>query len=64
MAALQKMEWARLNEIGNAVVAKMNPPMGAGDPTPAPGTGAPRVGWGPTVDGQIITMRVLLRRCA
>jgi para-nitrobenzyl esterase len=57
MAALQKMPWARLNEIGNAVVAKMNPPMGAVNPTPAPGTGAPRVGWGPTVDGRIITMR-------
>jgi para-nitrobenzyl esterase len=57
MAALQKVEWARLNEIGNAVVARMNPPMGAGSPTPAPGTGAPRVGWGPTVDGRTITMR-------
>ena len=57
MAALQKMEWARLNEIGNAVIARMNPPMGAGGPTPAPGTAAPRVGWGPTVDGRIITMR-------
>jgi para-nitrobenzyl esterase len=57
MAALQKMEWARLNEIGNAVVARMNPPMGAVNPTPAPGTAAPRVGWGPTVDGRVITMR-------
>ena len=57
IAALQKMEWAKLNEIGNAVVAKMNPPMGVGGPIPAPGTAAPRVGWGPTVDGRIITMR-------
>jgi para-nitrobenzyl esterase len=57
MAALQKMPWARLNEVGNAVVAKMNPPMAAVNPTPAPGTGAPRVGWGPTVDGRIVTMR-------
>ena len=56
IAALQKMEWARLNEVGNAVVAKMNPPMGAGGPTPAPGT-PPRVGWGPTVDGRVVTMR-------
>jgi para-nitrobenzyl esterase len=56
MAALQKMEWARLNEIGNAVIAKMNPPIGAGGPVPAPGT-VPRVGWGPTVDGRIVTMR-------
>jgi len=57
IAALQKMEWAKLNEIGNAVVAKMNPPMGPGGPIPAPGTAPPRVGWGPTVDGRIITMR-------
>jgi para-nitrobenzyl esterase len=57
MAALQKMGWAKLNEVGNAVVAKMNPQMGMGSPTPAPGSGAPRVGWGPTVDGRIITMR-------
>jgi para-nitrobenzyl esterase len=56
MAALQKMEWAKLNEIGNAVVAKMNPPMGAGSPFSAPGA-KPREGWGPTVDGRIITMR-------
>src|SRR5512136_694532 len=57
MAALQKLPWARLNEAGNAVVARMNPPMGAVSPTPAPGTGAPRVGWGPTVDGRLVTMR-------
>jgi para-nitrobenzyl esterase len=57
MAALQKMEWARLNEVGNAVIAKMNPPMGAAaGPIPPPGT-RPRVGWGPTVDGRIVTMR-------
>ena len=57
LAALQKLPWARLNEVGNAIVAKMNPPMGAVNPTPAPGTAAPRVGWGPTVDGRLITMR-------
>jgi para-nitrobenzyl esterase len=56
MAALQKMEWARLNEVGNAVIAKMNPPIGPGGPIPPPGT-APRVGWGPTVDGRVVTMR-------
>src|SRR5512136_2719631 len=56
IAALQKMEWARLNEVGNAVIARMNPPMGPGGPIPAPGT-APRVGWGPTVDGRNVTMR-------
>ncbi len=57
IAALRKMEWARLNEISNAVAAKMNPPMGVGGPTPAPGTARPRVGPGPTVDGRLITVR-------
>jgi para-nitrobenzyl esterase len=57
MAALQKMEWAKLNEIGEAVSAKTNPPMGVWGPIPPPGTEKPRVGWGPTVDGRIITMR-------
>ena len=57
MAALQKVEWARLNEISNTVAAKMNPPVGPGGPTPAPGTAKPRVGSGPTVDGRLITMR-------
>src|SRR3954451_13976979 len=57
IAALQKMEGAKLNEISNAVAAKMNPSAGVGGPTPAPGTAKPRVGSGPTVDGRLITMR-------
>jgi para-nitrobenzyl esterase len=57
IAALQKMEWAKLNEVSNAVAARMNPPIGVGGPTPAPGTAKPRVGPGPTVDGRLITMR-------
>lgn len=58
IADLQKVEWAKLNEVSNAVAAKMNPPMGLGGPTPAPGSGArPRVGAGPTVDGRLITLR-------
>ncbi|GIU79023.1 MAG: carboxylic ester hydrolase [Bryobacteraceae bacterium] len=57
IAALQKMEWARLNAAANAVAAKMNPPMGPGGPVPAPGTAKPRVGNGPTVDGRVITLR-------
>ena len=57
MAALQKMDWARLNDAGNAVVAAMNPPAGAtAGPIPPAGS-APRVGFGPTVDGRIVTMR-------
>ena len=57
VAALQKMDWARLNEVSNAVAAKMNPAGGAGTPTPVPGTAKPRVGPGPTVDGRLITLR-------
>lgn len=57
IAALQKVEWARLNEVGNAVIARMNPPLpAAAGPIPDRGT-APRVGWGPTVDGKVVTMR-------
>jgi len=57
IAALQKMEWARLNEVSNAVAARMNPAGSPGSPTPAPGTAKPRVGPGPTVDGRLITIR-------
>jgi para-nitrobenzyl esterase len=53
MAALQKMEWARLNDVGNAVAAKVN---GPGGPS-APAGAKPRVGYGPTMDGRIIPMR-------
>jgi para-nitrobenzyl esterase len=57
IAELQKIEWAKLNQVGNAVVARMNPPLGAAA-TPMPAAGAaPRAGWGPTVDGRLITMR-------
>ena len=57
IASLQRVEWARLNEVGNAVVAKMNPPLPAGaGPIPDRGT-PPRVGFGPTVDGKVVTMR-------
>ncbi len=59
MAALQKMEWSRLNQAANAVAAKMNPSApGPGGPGAGPGAGAtPRVGSGPTVDGRIVTLR-------
>ncbi len=57
MTALQKMEWSRLNEIGNAVAAKVNPPMGVYGPIAPPGVEKPRVGWGPTLDGRSITLK-------
>jgi para-nitrobenzyl esterase len=57
IASLQKMEWSRLNAIGNAVAAKINPPMGVYGPIAPPGIEQPRVGWEPTVDDRIITVR-------
>lgn len=57
IAALQKVEWSRLNAVGAAVAAKMNPPMGVYGPIAPPGVEKPRVGWGPTCDGRVITMK-------
>jgi para-nitrobenzyl esterase len=55
--ALRKMDWAHLNTVGNAVIAKMNPPLrGLGGPGSSPAA-VPRVGWSPTVDGRIINQR-------
>jgi para-nitrobenzyl esterase len=57
VASLQKMDWTKLNEAGNAAAAKINPPM-HGPMTMGFTPGAvPRVGFGPTVDGRIITVR-------
>jgi para-nitrobenzyl esterase len=57
IASLQKMDWAKLNAAGNAAAAKMNPPMRPGmGPIPAAG-GTPRIGFGPTMDGRIISIR-------
>jgi len=53
--SLQKMEWSKLANAGNAAVAKINP---AGPPVMGPGApGKPRVGWSPCVDGKVIDMR-------
>ena len=56
IASLQKMEWAKLNAAGNAAAAKINPAGAARDAGPG-APGPPRVGWAPTVDGRVITMR-------
>ena len=57
LASLQSMDWAKLNDAGNAAVAKINPPMKPGmGPFSAPGQ-PPRVGFGPTLDGRIINVR-------
>jgi para-nitrobenzyl esterase len=57
IAALQKMDWAKLNEAGNAVADKMNPPVqrptGPGSSPPA----SPRVGFSPSVDAKILSLR-------
>ncbi len=59
IAALQKMEWSKLNQAANAVATRMNPRVQSpGGPGAGPGPGVvPRVGAGPTVDGRIITVR-------
>ncbi len=57
IASLQKMEWAKLNAAGNAVVAKINPPMKPGMGPFSPPGAPPRVGFGPTLDGRVITVR-------
>ena len=55
MAALQKMPWQTLFDAGNKVATDINGPMRRSFWFGA--TGAPRVGWAPTMDGRTITMR-------
>jgi para-nitrobenzyl esterase len=58
IAALRKMEWSKLNRVGNAVADRMNPPVegltGWGSPPPPR---VAQVGWSPTLDGHIINVR-------
>src|SRR5689334_1350631 len=57
LASLQQIEWAKLNEAGNAAIAKLSP-AGPGLAGPGgPPSRTPRVGWSPTVDGKIVTVR-------
>ncbi|MGZ3297366.1 MAG: carboxylesterase/lipase family protein, partial [Asticcacaulis sp.] len=58
ISALQKMEWAKLYAAGNHAAEKINGPasfgpLGFAGPQPA----TPRVGWSPTLDGRLITVR-------
>src|SRR5215472_16451403 len=56
-SSLQKIEWAKLNAAGNAAIAKLSP-TGPGLAGPGgPPSASPRVGWSPTVDGKIVTVR-------
>jgi para-nitrobenzyl esterase len=57
LSSLQKMEWAKLNSAGNAVIAKLSPPaQGAAGPG-GPPSRTPRAGWSPTIDGRNVTLR-------
>ncbi|MEO9131947.1 MAG: carboxylesterase family protein [Sphingomonas sp.] len=57
MAALQKMDWNHMFTVGGKVASDINGPMRPGVGAPGSSTGAPRVGWAPTVDGKVITLR-------
>jgi para-nitrobenzyl esterase len=55
IVALQNMPWQTLYDTGTKVAAEINGPAG---PRFGPGAAtAPRVGWSPTVDGNVITVR-------
>src|SRR5215467_90562 len=57
LSSLQKIEWAKLNAAGNAAIAKLGP-AGPGAAGPGgPPSAAPRIGWSPSVDGKIVTVR-------
>ena len=55
VASLQKMEWAKLNSAGNAVIARLSPAARGMAGPGGPPTARPRIGWSPTIDGRIIT---------
>jgi para-nitrobenzyl esterase len=57
LASLQKIEWAKLSAAGNAAIAKLSPPIGGLSGPGGPPSAKPRVGWSPTVDGRIVTLR-------
>ena len=57
LAALQKMDWAKLNAAANAAASKINAPAPRGLGMGSPAGSTPRIGAGPTMDGRLITMR-------
>jgi len=57
IAALQKMDWNHMFTVGGKVAGDINGPPRPGVGAPGSSTGAPRVGWAPTVDGKVITLR-------
>jgi para-nitrobenzyl esterase len=57
MSALQKMDWNHMFTVGGKVAADINGPARPGVGAPGSATATPRVGWAPTVDGKVITLR-------
>jgi para-nitrobenzyl esterase len=57
LSSLQKIEWAKLNAAGNAAIAKLSPTAPGLAGPGGPPSATPRVGWSPTVDGKIVTVR-------
>jgi len=59
ISALQKIDWAVLDATADAVSAEMRPPSMLGDVAFKffPGPPSSKHFWGPTLDGQIITMK-------
>lgn len=58
IAALQKMDWVTLFAAGNRVADRISGPRRSSPLGPGPDTSAvPRVGWAPTLDGKLITVR-------
>lgn len=58
IGALQQMEWSKLFAAGTAAATKINGPAARGPSGLGfPASGPPRVGWAPTVDGKIVTLR-------
>lgn len=54
IAALQRIEWSKLNAAGQAAIAKVN----AGLPSPSfQPNSVRRAGWAPTMDGLVVPMR-------
>jgi para-nitrobenzyl esterase len=60
IAGLRAMQWAKLDAAGTAAMAKINPPAQPGAGPGAAAGAPPRVGWGPTLDGRVVTVRSFL----
>lgn len=57
LAALQKMEWQKLSDAGNRIADRINGPFDWSKLFTGNFFSLQRVGWTPTVDGRLITVR-------